>query len=159
MNQSNRQITDHVAIKQDDKLTLLRVPWVVTSPLEISEGLWGWLSSSERLSWSSGRLTGRTRGGGPKCIFCSCSFVCDARAQVFLDCIQKRSILNKTPRVKVCTCRALILLWTFSCDKTLAGSASVRTSSARKMLSWDSARDPIIPWGHLGWQNKREVKA
>lgn len=56
---------------------------------------------------------------------------------------------NKMPRIKGCTCRALILLWTFSWDKTLAGSASVRTWSSRKMLSWDSARDPMIPWEHL----------
>lgn len=49
------------------------------------------------------------------------------------------------------TWRALILLWTFSWDKTLEGSGSVR-SSARKMLSWDNARDPIAPWEHLRWR-------
>lgn len=65
-------------------------------------------------------------------------------------CICK--VLNKMPRIKGYTCRALILLWTFSWDKTLAGSASVWTSSARKMLSWDNARDPIIPWEHLSEQ-------
>lgn len=43
------------------------------------------------------------------------------------------------------TCRALILPWTFSWDKTLAGSASVGSWSSRKMLSWDNAREPIVP--------------
>lgn len=67
------------------------------------------------------------------------------------------------PRIWSCTCRALILLWTFSWDKTLAGSVSVRTWSARKMLSWDKARDPIIPWGHLwkteeGWRHGLEPR-
>lgn len=58
-------------------------------------------------------------------------------------------------RTRSHTCRDLILLWTFSWDETLTGSGSERTWSSRKMLSWEIAREPIVPWELLVTENRR----
>lgn len=134
-----------------DLLTLAKVGDVVIPIPEFDGGLWARLSSWQSFSRSSDRLIGRTRGGGPKCHFCCWSFSYDSRAaRVLRTALFVGLLPHDIMEIKRnFTCRALILPWTFSWDKILEGSTSVRTCSSKKMLSRDKARDPIILWEDL----------
>jgi len=65
----------------------------------VSRWLWGRPASSQRLPRSSARLTGRTGGGGPRCIFCCSSCICDTRGTADFQ-RTRDSVANNIPRIK-----------------------------------------------------------